>query len=197
MLFHGVPMYEIVFVGRGGQGAVTAANILVEAALIDGLQAQGFPFFGAERRGAPVAAFSRVDDKPILRHGMFNTADAVVVLDNKLLNQDYISQFKLRDKGVLVLNAPYNSPPRDFKLKVDGEYSVYVVNATHIALKHGLVIAGWPVVNTSMLGALSKATGIVSKKAVLEAVKRYFSGRIGEVNAKASEDAYELTVRVV
>ncbi|AFK50732.1 pyruvate/ketoisovalerate ferredoxin oxidoreductase subunit gamma [Thermogladius calderae 1633] len=190
-------MLEIVFIGRGGQGAVTAANILVEAAMIEGLHAQGFPFFGAERRGAPVAAYARVDKKPILRHGMFNTADVVVVLDGKLVQQDYASQFTLRDKGVLVLNSPHTQIPRDLKLRFEGDYSIYVVNATEIAVKNKLVIAGWPVVNTGMLGALSRAIGVVSKNAVVEAVKRYFGGRVGEVNAKASEDAYEQTVRVV
>ncbi|WP_440060080.1 2-oxoacid:acceptor oxidoreductase family protein [Thermogladius sp. 4427co] len=190
-------MIEIVFIGRGGQGAVTAANILVEAAAADGIYAQGFPFFGAERRGAPVAAFARVDSKPILKHGMFYDADVIVVLDEKLLSQDYLSQFRLRRNGVLVVNKSKWDPHDTIKLRFENGYSLYIVDATGIAVRNKLVVAGWPVVNTSMLGAFSKATDIFSKNTIVEAVRRYFGGRIGDVNAKACEEAYDSVRRVV
>lgn len=184
---------EIIFYGRGGQGGVTAANILVSAVLKEGLYGQGFPFFGAERRGAPVMAFSRISDKPILRHGMFYDCDVLVVLDPKLVSLGLTKRIEVRDNGVVVVNAPDNMvlEKRAFTLKGSAEF--YRVNATKIALEKKLVIAGWPVVNTSMLGAFARATGLVSINSVAEAIKEYFHGPIGETNAEAAVEAYKQT----
>ena len=188
-----VMLYEIVWYGRGGQGGVTAANILVYAALREDLYGQGFPFFGAERRGAPVMAFSRISDRPILRHGMFSEADILVVLDSKLIDIGVVGRIRVRDRGVIIVNTnkPEKADPESFNL--EGGARIYIVDATRIALQNKLVVAGWPVVNTSMLGAFSKATGLVSIDSVVEAIKDYFPGRIGEVNALAAKQAYEET----
>ncbi|MCD6300733.1 MAG: 2-oxoacid:acceptor oxidoreductase family protein [Staphylothermus sp.] len=183
-------MYEIIFYGRGGQGGVTAANILVLAALKQGLYGQGFPFFGAERRGAPVLAFARISDKPILRHGMFYETDILLVLDRKLIDIGVTKRVTVRDNGVVIVNAPHNYKIDLDKLSLEGKAKIYQVDAKKIALEHNLVVAGWPVVNTSMLGAFSKATGIISIDNITNAIREYFGGKIGEANAKAAYQAY-------
>ncbi len=187
---------EILFYGRGGQGGVTAANILALAALKEGLYGQGFPFFGAERRGAPVKAFARLSDKPIRRHGMFSDADVLVVLDPGLIETGLTRQLVVRDNGVVVANVPHREllSPENFSLK--GTARFYMVDAIEIAVRNKLVIAGWPVVNTSMLGALAKAIGVISVDNMASAVKEYFGGKIGELNAKAVYEAYNETVFV-
>ncbi len=187
-------LIEILFYGRGGQGGVTAANILVSAALKQGLHGQGFPFFGAERRGAPVRSFARISDKPILRHGMFGDTDVLVVLDPGLLKIGYTRNAVVRDNGVIVVNTPSSDLVIRDRFTLEGSARVYTVNATDIAVRNKLIVAGWPVVNTSMLGALSKALGVISVDNMASAVKEYFKGRIGEVNAKAVYDAYNETV---
>ncbi|RLG80643.1 MAG: pyruvate ferredoxin oxidoreductase [Thermoprotei archaeon] len=186
-------LYEIIFYGRGGQGGVTAANLLVYAAMYKGLHAQGFPFFGAERRGAPVTAFARVSDKPILRHGMFDSADILLVLDWRLSKLGILKNITIRDGGLVIINAPrdYNIVLSDYRLT--GHALFYRVDATKIAVDNGLIVAGWPVVNTGMLGAFAKATNIVDLDHVTKAIKTYFKGKISEINAKAAETAYRQT----
>jgi pyruvate ferredoxin oxidoreductase gamma subunit len=178
-------LLEIRFHGRGGQGGVTAANILVDAAILEGKYAQAFPHFGAERRGAPVVAFARISDKPIQIHSRIENPDIVVVLDPKIF--DLVDVLEgLKPGGVVVANSvrrPAQNP----------QYKYYCVNATQIARDLGLVVSGWPVVNTTMLGALVKATGVVSLDSIKRAIMNNFKGRLGEVNAKAAEQAYEET----
>jgi len=182
-------IHEIIFYGRGGQGAVTAANILVEAAMYEGLNGQAFPFFGAERRGAPVTAFARVSDKPILKHGMFNTADILVVLDHGLITSGVVGRVRLRKNGVLIVNTPEQGLDLS-KIASEGGFKTYAVDATRIAHDLKLVIAGWPVVNTAMLGALVGAVKLASIDNVKKAIINYFGEKAGAVNAQAAERAY-------
>ncbi|MEZ0393446.1 MAG: 2-oxoacid:acceptor oxidoreductase family protein [Desulfurococcaceae archaeon] len=182
-------MIEIIFYGRGGQGGVTAANLLVEAAMYEGLYGQAFPFFGAERRGAPVLSFARISDRPILRHGMFTRADVVAVLDDSLLTCE-CPRVVVKDGGTVIINTQRE----DVVVKtvsLEGRAKAYAVDASGIALKEGLVIAGWPVVNTAMLGALARATGIVSVSSLVKAVRENYGGRLGELNVRALLSAYE------
>lgn len=182
-------LYEIIFLGRGGQGAVTAANILVQASIYEGLYGQGFPFFGAERRGAPVTAYARLSNKPVLRHGMFSETDILVVLDESLMKLGVAKKYRLRNKGVLIVNTSSKDIRRD-QLTSVGPVEVYVVDATKIARELGLVVAGWPLVNTPILGALSAATKIVSLKSVEKAILDYFGAKLGEKNAEAARQAH-------
>jgi pyruvate ferredoxin oxidoreductase gamma subunit len=182
-------IHEIIFYGRGGQGAVTAANILVEAAMYEGLNGQAFPFFGAERRGAPVTAFARVSDKPILKHGMFNTADILVVFDQGLVASGVVSRVRLRSNGVLIVNTPERGLDLS-RVASEGGFKAYAVDATRIAHDLKLVIAGWPVVNTAMLGALVGAVKLVGIESVKKAIVNYFGEKAGAVNAQAAERAY-------
>lgn len=191
-----VLLIEILFYGRGGQGGVTAANILVAAAVKQGLHGQGFPFFGAERRGAPVKAFARISDKPVRRHGMFDDADVLVVLHPGLITGGYTKNVGVKDKGVIVVNTHDRSLVKEENFKLYGSAKTYIVDATDIAMRNNLVVAGWPVVNTSILGSLAKALGIISIDNMAAAVEEYFGGKIGEINAKATREAYNETVFV-
>ncbi len=187
---------ETIFYGRGGQGAVTSATLLVKAAMKEGYHGQGFPFFGAERRGAPVMAFARISDKPILRHGMFVETDVLVVLDPMLVETGQARKIKVREKGTIILNIPEQASPKKSDFNAGSGVRVYTVNATRIALENNLVVAGWPVVNTSVLGAFSKATQIISLNSILESIKEYFPGELGEKNARSAERAYRETREV-
>lgn len=176
-------LIEIRFHGRGGQGAVTAANLLVDAAILEGKYAQAFPHFGAERRGAPVVAFARISDRPIQIHSQIEEPDIVVVLDPRLF--DLVDPLEgLKPGGTIVANAKENPVS-------DSRYQAWCVDATSIALSLGLVVSGWPVVNTTMLGALSRATGVVGLESIVSAIKSNFRGRLGEANAAAARRAYE------
>ncbi len=172
-------MIEIRFHGRGGQGAVTAAEILAKAAFEDGKYCQAFPFFGAERKGAPVMAFTRISDKPIKKRYQVYNPDYVIVLDETLLEAvDVLSG--LKEEGKVIINSN-----NDVDLGKDVES--YNIDATGIALD----ILGVPIVNTVMLGALARITGIVSIDSIEKVTKETFPGRIGEKNAKATKIAYE------
>lgn len=184
--------YEVRFHGRGGQGAVTAANILVVAASKEGKWGQAIPSFGAERRGAPVVAFARIADKPIKRRSQVYSPDAVVVLDPMIYKVVNVTM-GLKEGGVLVIN----SPVKPVEVASSGKYRVFYVDANKIAEDLGLIVAGWPVVNTAILGALIKATNIVSLNTVLDAIKSLWKGRLGELNSTATKLAYEKTEALV
>jgi len=172
-------MIEIRFHGRGGQGAVTAAEILAKAAFEDGKYCQAFPFFGAERKGAPVMAFTRISDKQIRRRYQVYNPDYVIVLDDTLLEAvDVLSG--LKEGGKLIINSK-----NDVNLGENVE--THFIDATGIALD----ILGVPIVNTVMLGAFAKVTGEVTLDSIVNMTKDTFPGKIGEKNAEATKIAYE------
>ncbi len=175
---------ELRFHGRGGQGAVTAATILARAALLEGKWAQAIPEFGAERRGAPVRVFARISDKPIQVHSSVVTPDIVVVLDYELLKLVDVTE-GLKPDGIVVLNSPVDKSPFP-------KYKTFCVNATRIAKDLNLVVSGWPTVNTAMVGALAKASGLVSIDSVVKAIGEYFtSPNLSKSNADAAVRAFE------
>jgi pyruvate ferredoxin oxidoreductase gamma subunit len=173
---------EIRIHGRGGQGAVLAAELLVVAAFADNKYGQAFPAFGGERRGAPVQAFIRLDTQPIrLRHRV-NAPDWLLILDASLLEMADVLQ-GLRPDGLVLINS--EKPPS--ALPWSTEAQVYALPATRIASE----ILGQPHVNPAMLGAFSAATGAVSLASVQEAFLRRFPGELGEKNSRAAQAAYE------
>lgn len=182
-------MIEVRWHGRGGQGAVTAAEILANAAINEGKYAQAFPSFGPERRGAPVVAFNRFDEKPIWIRSDVYKPDIVVVLDPTLLKSVNVIE-GLKPDGFVILNT--SKKPSEIKEKYGFKFKTVVLNATKIALD----IIGVPVVNTAMLGAFLKTTNILKLNSVLEAVKERFTGKIGEKNVEAVIRAYKETVLV-
>ncbi|MEM3832608.1 MAG: 2-oxoacid:acceptor oxidoreductase family protein [Thermoprotei archaeon] len=172
---------EVRFHGRGGQGAVTAAELLAKAAIKEGKYAQGFAAFGPERRGAPVLAFTRISDEPIEIRSQIYEPDIVVVLDPSLVSSKSVLQ-GLKAGGVLVLNT---SRRINEISQIFSGYKLAVVNATEIALKH----IGSAITNTAMLGALVKATNIVKLESILDEV----NARFGKSNVDTVIETYEKT----
>jgi 2-oxoisovalerate ferredoxin oxidoreductase gamma subunit len=173
-------MIEIRFHGRGGQGAVTAARLLAEAAFLEGKYAQAFPFFGAERRGAPVLAFARIDDKPIRVRTQIYEPDYVVVLDPSLPEVLDVAS-GIKQGGMVVLNSK--------KAVQFPNAKTAFVDATSVAIE----TLGSPITNTAMLGAFAKATGSVKLESIIEVIKGYFSSKLAEKNLVAIKAAYERT----
>lgn len=180
---------EIRIHGRGGQGAVTAAQLLAHASFLEGKHVQAFPHFGAERRGAPVKAFARISDEPILVHSQVYTPDYVIILSPNLMQVVDVTEGLKRD-GVVLLNTI--KKPEETSL--DG-WRTATVDATGIAIELGLLVAGFPVVNTAIVGAFAKATGEVKLKSFLKTIRETWSGSTGEKNAKAAELAHERLIK--
>ncbi len=178
-------MLEVRFHGRGGQGAVTCTELIAKAAIAEGRYAQAFPSFGAERRGAPVMAFLRVDEGPIRMRQKIYEPDVVVVLDPTLLSLPSVKE-GLKDKGLVVAN--YHKLPQDLQKEFGFKQRVATVDATKIALD----ILRLPITNTTMLGALVKATNLVGLEALFEALEERF-GRLAERNRAAMERAFNET----
>jgi len=179
-------MFEIRFHGRGGQGVVTCAELLATAIIMEGKFAQAKPSFGSERRGAPVQAFLRTDDKKIVTRSDIYTPDAVVILD-PLLGAEPDTFRGLKERGYIILNTAKSLEEVIEKLKFKAIYSV--VNATEIAVEKIKI----PVVNTAILGAFLKAKPLVSKETIKEVYEERF-GKMGKQNYEAFELAYEKAV---
>lgn len=181
-------MREIRFHGRGGQGAVIASNILANAAFLEGKDVQAFPYFGVERRGAPVTAFVRVDDKPIRIKFFIYNPNFVIVLDESLLKAVDVTA-GLQDPGVVVINSKRS--PEDMGME---NYKIATVDATDIALNNGLGSKVSPIVNTIMLGAFVTATDEMKLDSVLASIPGQVPIK-AEQNSKACQLAAE-TVQV-
>jgi 2-oxoacid:acceptor oxidoreductase gamma subunit (pyruvate/2-ketoisovalerate family) len=184
-------LVEICFYGRGGQGAVTAANLLAAAALQDGNKGvQAFPLFGAERRGAPVKAFARISGEEIhLRSEIYNP-DIVIVLDESIM--DIVDVLKgVKDDGKIIINT--RKKPNDFEFSK--KYHIATVDATGIALKHAILVGGMPVVNTPILGSIPKSLDRVTLQSIQNVIRSKWIGKkdLGERNIKATQDAFDQT----
>lgn len=176
-------MIEVRWHGRGGQGAVTSVELLAVAAIGAGKYAQGFPSFGPERRGAPVAAFSRIDDKKIkVRSGIYQP-DVVVVLDSSLIGMVNMTE-GLKPDGILIVNTPKS--PETVKKELNFSGTTATVDATGIARKE----MGVPIANTTMLGALIKMIDTINLDTLKEPIEHRF-GRIAQKNLAAMKRAYE------
>jgi pyruvate ferredoxin oxidoreductase gamma subunit len=172
-------MIEVRFHGRGGQGVVTSAYILATAAFKDGKYCQAFPFFGTERRGAPVTAFTRIDDKFVRTREQIYNPDYVVVLDPTLLDVVDVTE-GLKDNGMLIINT-------NKKINLKTKAKIETVDATGISLR----IMGKPFVNMPMIGAFVGATEVVSLNSVFEAIKERFPQQVAEKNIQAVKETYE------
>ncbi|MBN2603753.1 MAG: 2-oxoacid:acceptor oxidoreductase family protein [Candidatus Thermoplasmatota archaeon] len=179
-------MIEIVFHGRGGQGSVTAANLLVSAALADGNKGvQAFPVFGAERRGAPVRAFARISENEINLRSEIYYPDIVIVQDESIIGLVDITK-GLKENGRILINT--TKKPSDFDFS--DKYGVATVDATGIAIKHDILVGGIPVVNTPILGAVPKILDKVTLKSIQASVKNKWKGELAEKNVRATQDAF-------
>lgn len=187
MLVNGPGAFEIRIHGRGGQGVVTAAELLSVAAFEDGLHAQAFPSFGSERTGAPVVSFCRLARRPIRLREPVSAPDAVIVVDPTLLHQ--VDLFAgLRDDGYLLVNTAreLSTLHLDEVLTRLAAERVRAVPATEIARRH----LGRPLPNAVLLGAFSALTGAVSLGSVATAIRNRFPGALALSNIAAAEEAY-------
>lgn len=180
-------MYQVRLHGRGGQGVVTAAELLAAAAIADGSYAQAFPSFGSERTGAPVAAYCRIDDKPIRSREPVADPDAVLVLDPTLLGQPSLVD-GLKLGALALINAPDTGT---FARAIPG-VRVYSVPATQIARER----TGRPLPNAAMVGAFA-AIGVVTLDSVRAAIRARFGGAVAEANVQAAIDAHDHLLRGV
>lgn len=174
---------EIAWLGRGGQGVVTACQTLAKAALLDGKYAQAFPEFGPERTGAPIKGFNRVCAEPIDLHNQIYEPDIVVVIDPTLI--PLLKSMSLKPETKIVVNAKADG---DIKGSGLGGRHVFTVDATRIAID----TFGKALFNTPMLGALVRVSGVVSMDSLKTAVTgRFGGGEMGQKNFSAIERAYK------
>jgi len=179
-------MLQIRIHGRGGQGVVTAAELLSVAAFLEGRHAQAFPSFGSERTGAPVVAFCRIDERLIRSHEPIAHPDALIVQDPSLLHQ--VDVFGgLRDGGVVVLNTGRTIAELGLE-DVAGRFAIRTVPASEIAREH----VGRPIPSAALLGAFAAATGAVTIDAVAAAIRERFAGPVAAGNVAAAEAAHDL-----
>ncbi|NHJ40674.1 MAG: pyruvate ferredoxin oxidoreductase [Asgard group archaeon] len=177
---------EIRWHGRGGQGAVTSAKILAEAAYREGKFVQAFAFYGAERRGAPTETYTRISDSHIKRHSKIYNPTVVTVLDPALPKILFMKG--ISEKTILIINSNKEMEfPSELKCKK------FWVDATQIAIDLQLRIAESYITNTIMAGAVAKATGLVKLESVLEAIKNQLDKRIWDKNLKAAERGFKET----
>ncbi len=182
-------MIEIRIHGRGGQGAVVASKMLVTAAAKEGKKVQAFPFFGAERRGAAVAAFARINDRKIRIHSEVYTPDNVIVLDPVLYKTVPVTA-GLKKGGAILLNSTQDPSAYPFS----SDFEVATVDAGAIARKYKLGSRTEPIVNTAVLGAFAKLTGIIGIEALAQTIRESLPAK-GKENEAAAREAYE-TVKI-
>lgn len=179
-------MFQVRIHGRGGQGVVTAAELLAQAAFDEGEFAQAFPSFGSERTGAPVVAFARISETPIRVREPIMTPDALIVQDETLLRA--IDVFAgLSANGYVIINST-----KTFEELGIGEYShsrthFITVPATQLAMQH----LGRPVPNAVLLGAFAALTGVVSLKSVNDAISERFNAKLAAGNSAAASAAFD------
>ena len=177
---------DLRFHGRGGQGAWTASILLARAAIKEGKHAQSFPFFGPERSGAPVEAFARISNEEIELHSKVYEPDYVVIIDPTLLAQvpdTIVAGTNRRTK--LIVNTREDGKAVAKALGFQGE--VWTIAATDLARE----VIGRPIANTAMLGALIRATNLVTLESLFTEVTNQFGERIGERNVMVIKRAYD------
>ena len=180
---------EIRWHGRGGQGVVTAGELLAETALDSGRYFQAFPDYGPERMGAPIRAFTRLSTEPITIHSQIEEPDVVLVLDPTLLGAVAVTE-GLKEDGVLVVNSGMS--PAEVREKLGFQRGeVFTVDASHIAIEE----MGREITNTPMLGAFAAATGLVDIDALAGEIREWFGGKLSEkavdANVRAMKRAAE------
>lgn len=177
-------MVEIRFHGRGGQGTVVASKILADAIAKEGKYVQAYPEFGVERRGAPVYAFIRIDDKPIFDRSRIYEPNHVVVVDPTLIEAIDVTE-GLKEGGWIIINTD----KKPAELDLPSKYRVATIPATQIAIKHKLGTRATPIVNTAIVGAVVKILKLASIQSVLEAVHEGVPIK-PEANAAAAREAF-------
>lgn len=182
-------MFQIRVHGRGGQGVVTATEMLSVAAFEEGRHAQAFPSFGSERTGAPVVAFCRLDDKEIRLREPIMEPDALIIQDPTLLHQ--IDVFAgLKPDGYVLLNSAHSFEQIGLGdlVKQRGHSKMSTLPATELGLKH----VGRPIPNVPLIAGFAALSGMFKLESVIKAINEKFSGKVAEGNIAAATEAYEL-----
>ena len=181
--------YEIRWHGRGGQGAITAAKILAQAAYLEGYQGvTAAPSFGAERRGAPVSASTRISSQAIMVVSQVEEPNAVVVLDHTLLKYEEVTSGLVKG-GWLIVNS-WRHPE---ELNLGGNFNIATADATRICSRLGLIIAGLTVVNTAILGAFIRATKVIGLASIEKVIRERFPHNAVDINLAAIAQTYGIT----
>ncbi len=175
-------MIEVRIHGRGGQGSVTAAELLGFAAFQGGKYVQAFPSFGSERMGAPVRAFLKISDQEIRSHSQIYEPDYVIVQDATLLATVPVFQ-GLKKDGVIIINTKKTVK----ELNLDTKNKIIAFDATDIATR----IIGRPLVNTILMGAFAAVSGMIGFDAIEKAINERFKGEIAKKNIAAAKEAYD------
>lgn len=178
MSVQALEMTQIRWHSRGGQGGMTASQLLAEATFRDGKESTAFSFYGAERRGAPVTSFNRVAETPVKLYSQVSRPDLVVVMDDSLVDLEDVTA-GLDEDGILVINT--TSPDT-----VDFDGRIVAVDATEIAIEYDLQADGNPLVNTPMLGAVAR-----TDVADIDTVAAVIAERFDEQNAAAARAAHD------
>lgn len=185
-------LIEVRFHGRGGQGAVTAADLLAVAGFKEGYHTLSFPMFGAEKRGTPVVSFLRISDEPIVARDEIYNPDYVVVLDPTVMEAVNVVS-GIKKNGMLIANYPKGSEDLKAEVKAD-ELGIRVatINATKMAME----VLGRPITNTTMVGAFGGATRVIALETLLDVINEWFKGELAEKNARLVEEAYRYMMEV-
>jgi len=185
-------VFQIRIHGRGGQGVVTAAEMLSIAAFREGRHSQAFPSFGSERTGAPVVAFCRIDEREIRLREPVMRPDALIIQDPTLLHQVEVFAGIVPD-GFIVINTRRSFEELGVGDFVQGFHAerLCTLNATEMALRH----VGRPVPNAALLAGFAAVTGRISLDSVISAIRDKFTGRVAEANVAAAREAFEFVER--
>ena len=182
-------LYEIRWHGRGGQGAITAAKIVAEAAYLEGYRGTtAAPSFGAERRGVPVSASTRISPQTVMVVSQVEEPDVVVVLDHTLLKYQEVTSGLVRE-GWLIVNS-WRHPK---ELDIKGDFSIATADATRVCSNLRLIVAGLTVVNTAILGAFVRATKVVGMASIEKVIRERFPENAVDINLAAIAQTYEIT----
>jgi pyruvate ferredoxin oxidoreductase gamma subunit len=182
-------LYEIRWHGRGGQGAITAAKIVAQAAYLEGYRGTtAAPSFGAERRGVPISASTRISPQTVLVVSQVEEPDVVVVLDHTLLKYQEVTSGLVRE-GWLIVNS-WRHPK---ELDIKGDFNIATADATRVCLNLRLIVAGLTVVNTAMLGAFVRATKAVGMASIEKVIRERFPKNAVDINLAAIAQTYEIT----
>ena len=184
-------MIEVRFHGRGCQGVVVASEVLANSAFRAGYEVSAFPFFGVERRGAPVTAYARIDKKPIRVKSSIYWPDYVVVLDSSLLRGVDVLE-GLKPEGRVLINYPDGKKLE----KLPPRFKYFVLDATAIASSHGIGSQTAPIVNTPIMGGFARMCDAVPLDAILGSIRELAPAK-PEENVAAAEEAYDRTMEAV
>lgn len=184
-------MIEVRFHGRGGQGVVIASEVLAKAAFKAGYEVSSFPFFGVERRGAPVTAYARLDKKPIRIKSSIYEPNYVVVLDNSLLKGVDVLE-GLQPGGMVLINYPEGKE----LVGLPDKYRYFVLDATVVAAAHRIGSQTAPIVNTAIMGGFARMCDAIPLSTILDAIREAAPVK-KEENVAAAKEAFDRTVEVV